>query len=60
MASKNHTDEEIDKRMDQFNASAKLDGMDLSQDRLDELKNELKSGKSVEDLISEIKEKYKE
>lgn len=49
----------IDERLDAFNASAALDGMNLSEAEMAELKEKLKSGKSVEECVKEIVAEYK-
>lgn len=49
----------IDERLDNFNASAALDGKELSKEQLEEIKDNLKSGKSPEECVQEVLKKYK-
>ena len=58
MSDQKTRDDLIDKRLDEFNASSALEGMDLSESQLAELKEKLKSGKSVEECVQDIVMEY--
>lgn len=49
----------IDQRLDEFNASSALEGMDLSPEKMEELKEKLKSGKTVEECVQEVVAEFK-
>lgn len=59
MSNQNKRDEMIDKRLDEFNASSALEGLDLSEPELAELKAKLKNGKSVDECVKEIISEHK-
>lgn len=59
MNDKANRDELIDKRLDEFNASSALEGMDISPEELEELKKKLKSGMSVDEIVQEIVAEHK-
>lgn len=51
-------EKQIDDRLDQFNASAALDGKELSEEKLKEIKDNLKSGMTPEEGIKDFMKKY--
>lgn len=47
-------EDSINERLDKYNASAALDGKDLSPENLEKLKAMLRSGKKVDDCVAEV------
>lgn len=59
MSNKKSREDLIDHRLDSFNASAALEGKELSEADLGEIKEMLKSGMSPEECMEKVLGKYK-